>query len=129
MKVSTCVIIGASKDRKRYSNKAVRAYIDAGYTVYPVTKQGGTIEGLKAYKRLANVPRGDIDVIALYVRPEIGVTMLSDIANRHPKTVFAPQGAISQKLKQAALSSRLSLTEGCSITAAGYHPDDYQDNT
>ena len=32
----TVAVIGASNDRRKYGNKAVRAYVESGYTVFPV---------------------------------------------------------------------------------------------
>src|SRR6201999_3690678 len=45
-------VIGASLDRRKYGNKAVRAYVESGYTVFPVNPKETAIEGLKAYPKL-----------------------------------------------------------------------------
>ena len=45
----TVAILGASADRSKFGNKAVRAFLARGYTVYPVNPKGGEIEGLAAY--------------------------------------------------------------------------------
>ncbi|HOH29832.1 MAG TPA: CoA-binding protein, partial [Candidatus Hydrogenedentes bacterium] len=38
-------IVGASRDRTKYGNKAVRAFIQGGWTVYPVNRRENEIEG------------------------------------------------------------------------------------
>ena len=39
-------ILGASTDRSKFGNKAVRAFLARGYDVYPVNPKGGEVEGL-----------------------------------------------------------------------------------
>ena len=48
-------IIGASTDRRKYGNKAVRAFHQGGWTVYPVNPGADMVEGLPAYRSLAGV--------------------------------------------------------------------------
>ena len=43
-------IIGASSDRKKFGNKAVRAFAWQGYTVYPVNPKEAQIESLPRSK-------------------------------------------------------------------------------
>ena len=52
----TVAILGASADRSKFGNKAVRAFLARGYTVYPVNPKGGDVEGLPVYKSLADIP-------------------------------------------------------------------------
>ena len=42
----TVAVIGASANRRKFGNKAVRAFRNAGYDVYPVNLKAGEIEGL-----------------------------------------------------------------------------------
>jgi hypothetical protein len=42
----TIAIVGASADRAKFGNKAVRAYVRQGFTVWPVNLKETTIEGL-----------------------------------------------------------------------------------
>ena len=46
----TIAIIGASADRGKFGNQAVRTYLKQGYDVYPVNLNEAEIEGLKAYE-------------------------------------------------------------------------------
>ncbi|HEX3000105.1 MAG TPA: CoA-binding protein, partial [Armatimonadota bacterium] len=39
-------IVGASNNREKYANKAVRAHMERGFTVYPVHPSETQVEGL-----------------------------------------------------------------------------------
>ena len=75
----TVAIIGASNDRSKYGNKAVRAFQKSGYTVYPVNPSESVIEGLPAYKSISEVPTRP-EMVSVYVRPAILLKLLPEIA-------------------------------------------------
>ena len=119
-------VIGASSDRKKYGNKAVRAFHDGGWTVYPVNAKADTIEGLKAYASISDVPE-PIERVSMYVPPSIGKTMLSDIAAKHPGEVFFNPGSEDDALIAEAKSLGLNVINACSIVNIGRRPDMYSD--
>ena len=120
------VIVGASKDRKKYGNKAVRAFIQGGWTVYPVNRTGEEIEGLPVYRRIAEVP-GPVDRISLYVPPQIGMTLLDEIAEKNPAELFLNPGSESAELVAAAEQRGLHPIQACSIVNIGLRPDMFAD--
>ena len=69
----TVAILGASADRSKFGNKSVRAHRQQGYTVYPVNPKADVIEGLKAFKSLAEIPPGKLDRISVYLPPQVGL--------------------------------------------------------
>jgi hypothetical protein len=75
----TVAIVGASADRRKFGNKAVRAFQAQGYTVVPIHPRLTEVEGLKAYPSVVDVP-GPIDMASVYVHPEIGLTLLAGFA-------------------------------------------------
>jgi predicted CoA-binding protein len=64
-------VIGASNNRRKFGNRAVRAYQDQGYTVVPINPHEQEVEGLTAYASVLDFP-GTIDMASFYVPPEIG---------------------------------------------------------
>ena len=120
------VIIGASSRRNKFGNKAVRAYLDAGYTVYPVHPKEDVVEGLKVYHSVAEIP-GPVTVASLYVPPAVGEAMLDEIAAKGIKTVWANPGADSPELVEKGKKLGLEVYVACSIIGAGKRPDDYPD--
>lgn len=67
MNPETVAVVGASTNRAKYGNIAVRAYRDAGFTVYPINPRATTIEGLPAYPSLDTLPVDCLDRVSLYV--------------------------------------------------------------
>ena len=55
--MKTIAIIGASNNRRKYGNKAVRAFAQQRYEVIPVNPNEEAIEGLPAFKRIAGMPK------------------------------------------------------------------------
>ena len=122
----TIAIVGASSDRKKYGNKAVRAFKDGGWTVYPVNAKLSEVEGLTCYASLDDLP-GPIDQVSMYVPPAVGLTMLDAIAAKNPAELFLNPGAESNELIEAARAKGLKPILACSIANIGHRPDQYPD--
>lgn len=115
------VVIGASSDRKKFGNKAVRAYLSLGWTVYPVNPRETKIEGMAAYPSIADVP-DPVDYVSLYVVPVVGLQLLPAIAARKPRELWLNPGTESDDLIEAAADLHLRSVVGCSIVALGLSP-------
>lgn len=50
-------VVGASRDREKYGNKVLRAYVQWLRTVFPVNPRAEAVEGLVAYPDLASLPQ------------------------------------------------------------------------
>lgn len=120
------VIIGASTDRRKYGNKAVRAFRDGGWTVFPVNAKEQQVEGLKAYASISDVP-GPIDRVSMYVPPTVGVTMLEAIASKQPSELFFNPGSEDATVLAKAKALGLNPISACSIVNIGRRPDMYSD--
>ena len=120
------VIVGASRDRKKYGNKAVRAFHQGGWTVYPVNPGTDTVEGLPAYRSLAGVP-GPVDRVSMYVPPAVGLVLLPEIAARNPSEFFLNPGSESPELVEAARALGLNPVLACSIVNIGLRPEQFPD--
>lgn len=119
-------IIGASSNRSRFSNKAVRAYRENGDTVFPINPNEGTVEGLKAYPSVLDVPDA-IDVASFYVRPSVGMKVLEEVAAAGIHEVLLNPGAESPDLLQKASELGLHATVACSIIAIGRSPSEFSE--
>ena len=121
----TVAILGASADRSKFGNKAVRAFQAKGYTVYPVNPKGGEVEGLPVYPSLAAIPAEvQLDRVSVYLPPAIGLKSLPEIAARKPDELWLNPGSESDELVAAAEGLGLNVIQACSIVAVGMSPHD-----
>jgi uncharacterized protein len=115
-------VIGASADRRKFGNKAVRAFLRQGYDVRPVNPAVDMVEGLATYPSVTQI-EGPIDLVTMYVPPEIGETLLEGIASKQPKELWVNPGAESQSLLARAEALGLQPIVACSILGIGETPD------
>lgn len=120
----TIVIVGASPDRSKFGNKAVRAYLRRQWTVYPVHPKEKEIEGVPAFASLAAVPR-PVDRVGLYVPPAVGTALLGDLHALGPAELFVNPGADSPELLAKAKALGLKPLLDCAIVAIGESPASY----
>ena len=114
-------VIGASSDRHKFGNRAVRAFQQQGYTVVPINPHEATVEGLKAYASVLDVP-GAIDMASFYVPPEIGLQVIDHVARKGIPEVWLNPGAESDALIARAKALHLQPIVACSIVAIGQNP-------
>lgn len=120
----TVAILGASADRSKFGNKSVRAHQQQGFTVYPVNPKAELIEGLTAYKSLADVPAGKLDRISVYLPPQVGMAVLPEIVARGCGELWLNPGSDSDDLVAAAREKGLNVIQACSIVDVGVSPHD-----
>ena len=120
----TIAIIGASSNREKYGNKAVRAYRDQGYTVYPVNPRAGSIEGLKCYVSLLDIP-GPVEMASVYLPPALTYQVLDELKQKGVQTVFLNPGTENAHVIEKAQALGLNIVQACSIVAVGKSPAQY----
>jgi len=114
-------VIGASRDRRKYGNKSVRAHQQQGWHVFPIHPRETEIEGLPVYASVRDVP-ARIDRVSLYLPPSAGLTVLPDIAQVRPAEFFVNPGAESADLIEEARRLGLDPILACSIVDLGLTP-------
>jgi uncharacterized protein len=119
--MKTIAILGASTDPRKYGNKAVRAFTQQGYHVYPVNPKEETIEGLPAYKSLAEVP-GRPQMISVYLPPTVVLKVLPEIAQKGCDELWLNPGTESAEVLAEAERLGLNVVQACSIVAVGLTP-------
>jgi uncharacterized protein len=115
-------IVGASSDRRKFGNRAVRAFTRQGYDVYPIHPREETIEGQHSYRSVLDVPVARLDRVSMYVPPSVGMQLLEEIARRSPRELWLNPGSESDELIAKAEGLGLNVVVGCSIVAIGEDP-------
>src|SRR6185295_123217 len=114
-------VIGASNDRHKFGNRAVRAYRQQGYTVIPINPHEQEVEGLKTYASVLDVP-GDIDMASFYVQPDVGEQVIAEVAQKGIREVWLNPGCDTDELIARAEALQLRPIVACSIMAIGKNP-------
>jgi predicted CoA-binding protein len=114
-------VIGASGNRRKFGNKALRAYRQQGYTVVPINPHENEVEGIRAYASVLAFP-GTIDMASFYVPPDIGEQVIAEVAQKGIPEVWLNPGAESDALIARAKSLNIQPIVACSIVALGQNP-------
>src|SRR6185437_13052958 len=119
--MKTVAIIGASNDTRKFGNKAVRAFLQQNFTVYPVNPNEAEVEGLEAYKSIREVPVRP-QMISVYVPPQVLVKLLPDIAAKGCDELWLNPGTESDAVLAEAERLGLNVVQACSIVGIGVSP-------
>ncbi len=120
----TVAVIGASNDRRKFGNKALRAFRAQGYTLIPINPRLAEVEGERAYPRLTDYP-GTIDEATVYVPAEAGLGVIEDIAAKKIPIVWLNPGADDPEVVIRARALGLQPRVACSIIGVGESPSRY----
>lgn len=119
----TVAVVGASSDPKKFGNKAVRAFKNAGYEVFPINLSTPVIEGLTAYKSLDDLPVDRLDTVTIYVPPAVVLNVLDQVARKGAAEVWLNPGTASREVVARAEELGLHTIQACSILGIGAKPD------
>jgi len=122
--MKTVAVIGASANRGKYGNKAVRAYLRQGYRVIPINPNVAEVEGLKTYASVLDVP-DPIDMATVYVPGAIGMKVVEELAKKGVPEVWLNPGADDDPVIDRAHALGLSIVVACSIMGIGDSPGRY----
>jgi uncharacterized protein len=122
----TIAVLGASGDRRKFGNKCVRAYQEAGYQVFPVNPKESAVEGLHAYPSLAEIPAEvRLDLISVYLPPPLTLALLPEIAGRRAGRVWFNPGSADGAVLAEARRLGIAAHPGCSIVDIGRSPAEF----
>jgi hypothetical protein len=122
--MQTVAVIGASSNRHKFGNKALRAFAKQGYTVIPINPTESEVEGYRAYASVLDVP-GVIDIATVYVPGDVGVRVMDDLAKKGIAEVWLNPGADDRQVIDKARALGLKTVIQCSIIAIGESPARY----
>ena len=113
LKNKPTVVIGASPNADRYSNKATLSLQKHGHTVYPVGIKTGNINGLDIIKDKPQIE--NVDTVTLYVGPDNQPEWIDYILSLKPKRIIFNPGTENPKFEALAESKGIEATEACTL--------------
>lgn len=70
-------VVGASRDRSKFGNRVLRAYLDHGRRAWPVHPRETEVEGVRAVPDLAHLPER-VHGISIVTPPEITARVVDE---------------------------------------------------
>lgn len=122
--MKTVAVVGASSNRQKFGNKALRAFEKRGYRVIPVNPNEREVEGHPTFKSVVDIP-GEVHLATIYVPSRVGVTVMDDVAKKGIAEVWLNPGADDPAVVRRAKELGLKTVQTCSILAIGESPSRY----
>jgi predicted CoA-binding protein len=122
--MKTVAVVGASNDRSKFGNKALRAFQAEGYRTIPVNPSEPVVEGQTSYASVLDIP-GPVDMATVYVRPEVTLRLLDDFARKGIAEIWVNPGAEDDGVISEARRRGLNAIFACSIIGIGQSPADF----
>jgi uncharacterized protein len=120
----TVAVIGASRHRYKFGNKALRAFASQGYRVFAINPNEKEVEGYRTFSSVLDVP-DPIDVATVYVPPGEGLQVVEELAQKGVGEVWLNPGADAHAVVSRARALGLNVVRACSILAIGESPGRY----
>jgi len=108
------VVLGASDNPERYSNKAVLLLKQHGYNVIPVNPKLAELEGLAVVPRLEDVAQA-VDTVSVYVGPAVSSAMLAEIVALKPQRVIFNPGSENPELMELLAQKGIEVEPACTL--------------
>ncbi len=108
------VVLGASPNPGRFSNRAVRSLLEHGHEVIPVNPGYDEVEGLPVRKSLAEV-EGPVDTLTVYVSPRHIAPYIPEVLDMRPKRVVLNPGTTAEVLVEALKNAKIETIKDCTL--------------
>jgi len=122
--MKTVAIVGASNDRSKFGNKALRAFKAEGYQVIPVNPNEPVVEGISTYASVLDIPDA-LDMATVYVPPDVTLRLLDEFASKGIAEIWVNPGAEDDAVIAEARRLGLKAIFACSIIGIGQSPANF----
>jgi hypothetical protein len=107
------LVIGASENPERYSNKAIRMLRKHGHTVVAVGKHGGKVEDIAFTEE---IPAGiHPDTVTLYINTTIQKEYYDKVVALHPNRVIFNPGTENEEFENLVKQNNIEPVEACTL--------------
>ena len=120
----TVAVVGASSNRAKFGNKALRAFLAAGYRVLAINPNENEVEGVKTYASVLDVNE-PIDMATVYVQPDVTLRLLDEFQQKGIPEIWVNPGAEDDVVMTEARRRNLNVFFACSIIGIGRNPGDF----
>lgn len=107
------LVIGASENEERYSNKAIKKLLTAGHEVKALGLKKGSVEGVVFDTE--KIPYENIHTVTMYVGIKNQPEYYEYIENLHPQRVIFNPGTENDEFKKKLEEKGIKAIENCTL--------------
>lgn len=109
----TTLVLGASLNENRFSNRCVKTLVSANIPVLAVGLREGLIDQIPVLKEIPE--SAEIDTVTLYLNPENQKVWYSILLNLKPARVIFNPGTENSGFEQMLESKGIEVVEDCTL--------------
>jgi len=113
------LVLGASENQERYSNKAIKSLLNYGHEVLAIGNKSGKVLGVKIETELQ--PFTDIDTITLYLNPTHQQVYYDYIISLNPNRVIFNPGTENPELYKLLAKNNIKYELACTLVLLATH--------
>ena len=106
------LVVGASKNPSRFSNKAMIKLKEENYEVYAFGNRPGKVMGIEISTEF---PKMEIDTLTLYLNSKNQKQYCNNIINLNPKRIIFNPGAENEELSIIARQKGIKVMNACTL--------------
>src|SRR5580704_1814162 len=107
------LVLGASENPERYSNKAILKLRSKGHEVVAIGKRAGKVNDVEIKTQTA--PADDIETVTLYLNPLHQKPYYDYIVSLKPKRIIFNPGAENEELERIGAKEGIDVLEACTL--------------
>jgi predicted CoA-binding protein len=111
------LVLGASENPDRYSNKAILRLLNKGHEVVAIGKKPGSVNGVDI--NTEQIKSEDIDTVTLYLNPDHQKPYYDYIMSLKPRRIIFNPGAENEELETIAAKEGIDILEACTLVMLG----------
>ena len=118
-------VVGASRDREKYGNKVLRAYLQGRRAVHPVNPSVAVVEGLAAFPDLASLPQ-TMHGLSIVTPPRVTEEVVAQAVSLGIRHIWMQPGSESDRAVELAQQAGMNVIWGgpCILVALRFHEED-----
>ena len=114
LKQKRFAVAGSFRNESKYAYKIVKTLIKKGYEVYPVNPRVNSVEGIKCYKSVNDIPYR-IDVVNVVTPPLITEKIIRECNEKAIKRVWLQPGTESEVSIRFCRDNDISVIYGLCV--------------
>ena len=109
----TTLVIGASLNESRYSNKVIKKLVDLKFRVFAIGKKTGEAHGIKIHNTISSKIK--IDTVSIYINSSLQKLYIDFIINLSPKRVIFNPGTENPEFYKILDENSIEYLEACTL--------------